>query len=73
MEIFFQIRCLAHILNLIVQEGLKDLDAVKFVTSSPQRLKLFQDVRKIKLDNDKRQCLDCIARGIRSIICCKGL
>ncbi|KAH9670185.1 BED-type domain-containing protein [Citrus sinensis] len=47
---FLHMRCCAHILNLIVNEGLKDLhvsisrirNAVKYVKSSPARLKKFK-------------------------------
>jgi hypothetical protein len=43
---FIHVRCSAHILNIIVHEGLKDVDdsiikirkMVKYINSSPQRL-----------------------------------
>ena len=47
---FLHMRCCVHILNLIVNEGLKDLhvsifrirNAIKYVKSSPTRLKQFK-------------------------------
>jgi hypothetical protein len=47
---FVQIRCCAHVLNLIVQEGTKDVhdsieriqNMVKYMKGSPQRLALFK-------------------------------
>jgi hypothetical protein len=47
---FIHMRCVAYILNIIVHEGLKDVDnsiikirkMVKYVKSSPQRLGLFK-------------------------------
>ncbi|KAL5815936.1 hypothetical protein ACOSQ3_024314 [Xanthoceras sorbifolium] len=47
---FLRVRCCAHILNLIVNDGLKDMDhsvlsiqnAVKYVKSSPSRLEKFK-------------------------------
>jgi hypothetical protein len=47
---FMHVRCCAHILNLIVSEGLKEVDnsivkvisAVKYVKSSPSRFENFK-------------------------------
>jgi hypothetical protein len=53
---FIHVRCSAHILNIIVHEGLKDVDdsiikireIVKYVKSSPQRLALFKSCAERK-------------------------
>ena len=53
---FLHMRCCAHVLNLIVNEGLKDLhvsisrirNAVKYVKSSPARLKNLKHVWSMK-------------------------
>ncbi|KAG7948001.1 hypothetical protein I3843_14G123500 [Carya illinoinensis] len=57
---FIHMRCTAHILNLIVSEGLKDVDdsivrvrnLIKYVKSSPQRLATFKSC----VDRSKVQC-----------------
>ncbi|XP_031124229.1 zinc finger BED domain-containing protein RICESLEEPER 2-like [Ipomoea triloba] len=49
---YVHMRCIAHVLNLIVQDGLKDVDssvkkvrdAVRYVRNSPARLKKFRDL-----------------------------
>ena len=54
---FMHVRCCAHIMNLIVNEGLKKLDdniisirnAMKYVRSSIARLKAFQ----IRVEQEK--------------------
>jgi hypothetical protein len=53
---FIHMRCFAHILNIILHEGLKDVDdsiikirkMVKYVKSSPQRLALFKSYAERK-------------------------
>nr|KYP60303.1 Putative AC transposase [Cajanus cajan] len=60
-------RCCAHILNLVVNDGLKDVHnsiasirtAVRFVRSSPQRLAKFKEcVEFSKIECKKLLCLD---------------
>nr|KAJ0194742.1 hypothetical protein LSAT_V11C700367090 [Lactuca sativa] len=60
-------RCCAHILSLVVKEGLKDIDtsiarirsAVKYVRSSPARLQRFKGcVEKMKIESKSLVCLD---------------
>ena len=61
------LRCVAHFLNLIVNEGLKDIDdcvgkvrnAVRYVRLSPSRLNLFKEcVKEEKIDCKTMLCLD---------------
>jgi hypothetical protein len=64
------VRCCAHIVNLIVCAGLKDIDdsivkirnAVRFVRSSPSRLVFNQYAERLKIGSKKSVCLDVATR-----------
>ncbi|KAL9354410.1 hypothetical protein Peur_052380 [Populus x canadensis] len=65
------VRCCAHIVNLIVCAGLKDIDelvvkirnAVRFVRSSPSRQLVFnQCAERLKIGSKKSVCLDVATR-----------
>ncbi|KAL2533125.1 Zinc finger BED domain-containing protein DAYSLEEPER [Abeliophyllum distichum] len=68
---FFHMRCCAHILNLIVKEGLENIegsvekirDSVSFWTSTPKRWKKFENTaRQLKISCARKLVLDCKTR-----------
>ena len=66
----FHVRCCAHILNLLVQDGVKEIydiienvrDSVKYISASESRIKQFSEIAKQLEKPSKRLILDCTTR-----------
>lgn len=68
---WLHVRCVAHIINLAVNDSLKKLGnsidsiraAVRYVRQSPARLKRFKECATVeKIESQKLLCLDCPTR-----------
>ena len=70
-EDFFHMRCVTHILNLIVKEGMKVIeewikkirDNVAYWTGTPKRVETFEmTARQLQVKCEKKLVLDCVIR-----------
>ncbi|XP_073062862.1 zinc finger BED domain-containing protein RICESLEEPER 2-like isoform X2 [Primulina eburnea] len=66
----FHVRCCAHILNILVQDGLSEIqniisnvrDTVKHISASEHRIKIFSEIAKQLQLSSKKLILDCCTR-----------
>lgn len=67
---FFHVRCCAHILNILVQDGLSEIesvihdvrDSVKHISATPLRIQMFSETTKQMRLPCKKLVLDCCTR-----------
>ncbi|XP_050220889.1 zinc finger BED domain-containing protein RICESLEEPER 2-like [Mercurialis annua] len=68
---YLHMRCIAHVINLVVSDGLKEMnasvkkirDCIRYIRNSPSRLKQFNDLaHEAKLGTKKSLCLDVATR-----------
>ncbi|XP_055961060.1 zinc finger BED domain-containing protein RICESLEEPER 2-like [Mercurialis annua] len=69
---YLHMRCIAHVINLVVSDGLKEMhdsvkkvrDCIRYIRNSPSRLKKFKDLAAAddKLGTKKSLCLDVATR-----------
>ncbi|XP_050222660.1 zinc finger BED domain-containing protein RICESLEEPER 2-like [Mercurialis annua] len=68
---FLHMRCIAHVIDLVVSDGLKEMntfvkkirDCIRYIRNTPSRLKQFNDLAKdAKLGTKKSLCLDVASR-----------
>ena len=75
---FFHIKCVAHILNLIVKEGMKVIeewikkikDSVAYWISTPNKVKTFEMAAcQLQVKCEKKIVLDCVTRWNFTYVC----
>ena len=74
---FFHVRCCAHILNLLVQEGFHEIlqiidnvrESIKFLNQSEMRLKTFDEIASRLQLKSRKLVIDCSTRWNSTLKC----